>query len=72
MSEKEGIEQKPDSTTEERENNGADMSDAREMNEEMKKEYEEGDGEGQLQKAEKLNEKERKRTEGSKMNEEEI
>lgn len=56
-------------TTEERENSGAEMSDAREMNEEMKKEY---SGKGQEEKAARLNEKERERTEGSKLNVEEV
>lgn len=53
----------------EREENGAKMSDEKELNEEMKAEY---SGEGQAEKAEKLNEKERNRTEGSKLNNEEV
>lgn len=58
-----------DSTTKEREENGANMSDERKLNEEMKREY---SGEGQVDKAACLNKKEKERTEGSKMNEEEV
>lgn len=53
----------------EREENGAEMSDERELNEQMKAEY---SGDAQAKKAEKLNEKERNRTEGGKLNTEEV
>lgn len=56
-------------TVKEREDTGAKMSDEKEINDQMRAEY---SGEGQVKKAEKLNEKERNRTEGSKLNNEEV
>lgn len=56
-------------TVKEREDNGAKMSDEKEINDQMSAEY---SGEDQVKKAEKLNEKERNRTEGSKLNDEEV
>ncbi len=56
------LEKKPDSTVEERENNGAAMSDERELNDKMKEEYE--SGEDKADKAQKLNEEEKQRQEG--------
>ena len=60
---------KQQQSVKEREHNGAKMSDEKEINEQMRAEY---SGEGQVKKAKKLNEKERNRTEGSKLNDEEV
>lgn len=56
-----------DETIEERENNGAEMSDEREMNDQMREEYESGKSgpESKIEKRERLNNEERERTEGS-------
>jgi hypothetical protein len=61
-------------TTEERENNGAEMSDARKLDEKMSEEYSHGKdkGERELRKNESLNHKEKERTDGSKLNESEV
>lgn len=60
---------KQQQSVKEREHNCAKMSDEKEINDQMRAEY---SGEGQVKKAEKLNEKERNRTEGSKLNDEEV
>lgn len=57
-----------DSTPEEREINGVDMSDAREINEEMKKEYEHPDE----QKTDENRNEKKEADKGSKMNQEEV
>jgi hypothetical protein len=64
-----GYDKPKDASTEEREDNGASMSDERELDDEMKREY---SGNAQAEKAVKLNDEERERAEGSKMNEEEV
>ncbi|MBS1493775.1 MAG: hypothetical protein JST55_09700 [Bacteroidetes bacterium] len=68
------IDKKNDATSEERENNGAEMSDARELDEKMSEEYSHGKNKGdkKLEKNEALNKKEKERTDSSKLNESEV